>query len=45
MKFGGSEVVRRKNKMLIVVRVMFVSQINICMHRLMFAKKEGFGKG
>jgi hypothetical protein len=24
---------------------MFVSQINICMHRLMFAKKEGFGKG
>jgi len=27
------------------VIVMFVSHINVCMHRLMFAKKEGFGKG
>jgi hypothetical protein len=40
---------RKKRKMvmaaLYVVIVMFVSHINVCMHRLMFAKKEGFGKG
>jgi hypothetical protein len=30
---------------LYVVVVMFVSQINVCMHRLMFVEKEGFGKG
>jgi len=40
---------RKKSKMvmvaLYVVIVMFVSHINVCMYRLMFAKKEGFGKG
>jgi hypothetical protein len=30
--------------MLFVVTTMFVSQINVCMHRFMFAKKEDFGK-
>jgi hypothetical protein len=30
---------------LFVVVVMSISQINECMHRLMFAKKKGFGKG
>jgi len=28
-----------------IVTTMYVSQINVCPHRLMFAKKEGFGKG
>jgi hypothetical protein len=45
-KWGGEE---KKSKMvmaiLYVVVVMFVSQINVCMHRLMFVEKEGFGKG
>jgi hypothetical protein len=28
-----------------IVVVMYVNHINVCLHRLMFAKKEGFGKG
>jgi hypothetical protein len=30
---------------LYAVVVTYVSQINVCIHRLMFACKEGFGKG
>jgi hypothetical protein len=50
MKVGGSEVVKKKNEMIIiitlyVVTMMYVCQINVCMHRLMFVEKEGFGKG
>jgi hypothetical protein len=44
-KWGGEE---KKSKMvmatLYVVVMMFVSMINVCMHRLMFVEKEGFGK-
>jgi hypothetical protein len=28
-----------------VVAMMSISHINVCIHRLMFVKKEGFGKG
>ncbi len=30
---------------LFIVGVMSISQIDVCMHRLMFANQEGFGKG
>jgi hypothetical protein len=49
MKFGENEVVKEKKRMvmatLFVVAVMSISHINVYMHRLMFAEKEGFGKG
>ncbi len=40
-KWGGE----KKRKQNGVVVMMFVSKINVCMHRRMFAEKEGFGKG
>jgi hypothetical protein len=40
---------RTKNKMVMamlsIVVVMYISQINVRLHRLMLAKKEGFGNG